>query len=289
MRNLKTFFKFLFLLGLIAAAVFTNQWHPLVGRAVPTINIIHGYLILVLALHLSIRTLVALYKRGKKLGPQQEDNVTAGLQNVYYLIVAGITILTIASFFGLEPIEFVTSLSIVAAAIAIISKDYFSEIISGMILTFSRELEIGDYVKIGEQRGKIVDITLTKIALLNEDDDHIYLPNNKVYTNEIINYTRKEIKKVSIGFELNLADLRTVEELEEELIRALADYQDNIVPESYNLRISEIRKDSLSLKFQYVLRKLNRDLELEIRRKTVRRVVNSIKANQLSQETPATG
>ena len=280
MKNLSVTLKVILLIGLIVAAATHKYWLPWVEDAARIFNILLGFLILILAINLSILLMLAVYRRGKKLAPRQEDNVTIGLQNVYYLIIAVITILTGASFFGLEPIEFITSLSIVAAAIAIISKDYISEIISGMILTFSRELEIGDYVKIGDQKGKIFDITLTKIALLNEDDDPIYLPNNKVYTSEIINYTRKEIKKVSIGFEMNLTGLKTVEELEAELTHALADYEDHIVAGSYNLRIVDIRKDSLSMKFQFVFRQMNRDLEMQIRRKTVRRIVNFIKSAQ---------
>ncbi len=285
MKKLSSTIKVILLIGLIAAAATQTYWVEWLGESGWIVYTLLGYLILVLAINLSILLLLAIYRRGKKLAPKEEDNVTLGLQNVYYLIIAAATILTGASFFGPKPIEFITSLSIVAAAIAIISKDYISEIISGMILTFSRELEIGDYVKIGDQKGKIFDITLTKIALLNEDDDPIYLPNNKVYSSEIINYTRKEIKKVSIGFEMNLGVLKTVEELESELTHALADYDDHIVPNSYNLRIVDIRKDALSMKFQFVLKKINRDLEIQIRRKTVRRIVNFIKA---AQAQPAT-
>jgi small-conductance mechanosensitive channel len=132
-------------------------------------------------------------------------------------------------------------------------------------------------VKIGEHKGKITDINLTKIALLNEDDDVIFIPNNKVFSSEIVNYTRREIKKVSIEFEVLIAAIQTVEELESDLARSIQEYEAHIEPQSYNLKVVDIRKDSVSLKFQYVLRETNRELEREIRRKTVRRVVNYIK------------
>ena len=73
---------------------------------------------------------------------------------------------------------------------------------------------INDYVKIGTVKGKIIDINLTKIALLNDDDDVIFLPNNRVFTSDIINYTRREIRKVSVDFEMDLKALHTVEELD---------------------------------------------------------------------------
>lgn len=279
MKKLPTLVKVILLLLIVAAMATQPWWGTFIGPLPRIVSVLLAFLTIVLFLNLAMLTLITFYRRGKKLKPTQADNVTVGLQNLYYLIVAGLLILTVAALWNINPVELFTSLSIVAAAIAIISKDYISEIISGMIITFSREIAIDDYIRIGDQRGKVTDITLTKIALLNDDDDVLYLPNNKVYTSEIINYTRKEIRKVSIEFELNIAALKTVEELEADLIEAISDYEAHIVPDSYNLKVVDIRKDSLDLKFQYVLHRINRELEREIRRKTVRRVVNYVKQN----------
>lgn len=295
MKHLSTTLKII-LLGLVVSGLLLEHWwegyltylsDPLEGRVGNFVNAILHFLAFALSTNLIILLLIALYRRSKKLKPKQVDNMVVGLQNIYYLILAFAIILTVAASFGFAPRELFTSLSIVAAAIAIISKEYISEIISGMIIAFSHELSIDDYVKIGGQKGKIIDITLTKIALLNDDDDILFLPNNRVFTSEIVNYTRKEIKKVSIEFELNIQALKTVEELEKDLIQALADYREHIQPGSYLLKIVEIRKDSLSLKFQYVLDQINRELEREIRRKTVRRVVNYVKQNLPGASTVA--
>ena len=279
MTRFPVFLKILLLFFFIGAEFLRNSWIGIFEPYTHVIEVAFRFSIFALTLNLAILTLIAIYRRRKKLHAGQIDNVVVGLQNIYYLILTGGFLLTLAAFWNLNPVELFTSLSIVAAAIAIISKDYISEIISGMIITFSRELSIDDYIKIGDQRGKVIDITITKIALLNEDDDVIFLPNNKVYTSEIVNYTKKEIKKVSIEFEMNIQSLKTVEELESDLINAISDYQEHIVPKSYNLKIVDIRKDSIDFKFQYVLHQINRELEREIRRKTVRRIVNYVKKN----------
>jgi small-conductance mechanosensitive channel len=280
MVRLATFFKIIGLILFIGIRFFTPGWIPSLQPPVPAVEVLLNFLIFVLALNLFIQLLIYFYRKGKKLTPSQIDNVIVGMQNVYYIIFALAFILSIAAALGFPPGELFTSLSIVAAAIAIISKDFLSEIISGMIITFSREVEIDDYVKIGDQKGKIIDITLTKIALLNEDDDIIFIPNHMVYNSEIFNYTRKQIKKVSIEFELNIQALKTVEEFESDLIDVLSDYREHIVPESYNLKIVDIHKDCLNLKFQFVLHRINRELEREVRKKTVRRVVNYVKQHR---------
>jgi hypothetical protein len=67
-----------------------------------------------------------------------------------------------------------------------------------------------------------------------------------------------------------------VEELEQSLIDVLSPFQDLIQPDSYYLRVAEVAKDSVSMKFQYILKEPNKDLERLIRRKTIRRLVEII-------------
>ena len=238
-----------------------------------------GFFIFALTASVLVSVLVWLYRRREKIPVGKANNVIIGLNNIYYIILLGAALMTILGFWGIDFKTLFTTLSIVAAAIAIISKDYIAEIISGIIISFSGEVVIDDYIRIGDQKGKIIDINFTKIALLNEDDDVIFIPNAKFFSSEIVNYTRREIKKVSIEFELMIQAIKTIEELETDLIHAISDYQGHIEAESYNLKIVEIRKDSLSLKFQYTFQEINRELERDIRRKTVRRIVNYVKKN----------
>jgi hypothetical protein len=74
--------------------------------------------------------------------------------------------------------------------------------------------------------------------------------------------------------------MKNVEELEDELIASLTGFHQLIRPESYRLKIVEIKKDFVSLKFQYVLDKPDRELERDIRRATIRRVLQIILESQ---------
>lgn len=247
----------------------------------PGFQLISRILIYLLAVDLGYRLTVWAYKRRKGIRLDRNDNVTLGLKNLFYILQAGGILSFSLAIFGVDYRTFFTSISIVAAAIAIVSKDYIVDIISGIILSFSSYIKTDDYIKTGDISGKVIDMTLSKILLLNDDDDIIAVPNNKVFANEIINFTRIASKKVSIEFELKLASLTTVEELEDSLIGVLKEFGSNIEANSYYLRIEKIGADSISLKFQYVLKRMNRSIEKEIRKKTVRSVVNFVKENAI--------
>ena len=238
------------------------------------------FLIFFTILNIATALLIMAYRLRKKIAYKYTDNVINGINNIYYIILGFGIILMIFGFWGVNFKEFLTSISIFAAALAIISKDYISTLINGIIISFSKELNIDDYVKIGEQKGKIIDINLSKVILQNDDDDILYLPNDKVYQSEIINYTKRDIKKISIEFELALTNHSTIEELEASLVESLKDFHDKIIPDSYNIKIVNVFHDYLVLKFQYVLLEVNRDVERQIRRRTIRVIANIISQNK---------
>lgn len=239
-------------------------------------------IIFLLTVDLGYRLVIWFYKRRNGIRWDKNDNVTLGLKNLYYILLAGGVFIMGLALFGVDYRTFFTSISIVAAAIAIVTKDYIIDIISGIILSFSSYIKTDDYIKTGELSGKVIDMTLSKILLLNDDDDIIAVPNNKAFSNEIVNYTRKASKKVTIEFDMQLISLRTVEDLELSLIQTLEEFDSNIEEDSYYLRIEKIHSDSISFKFQYILRRMNRTIEKEIRKKTGRRVVNFVKQNAVN-------
>lgn len=243
----------------------------------PILYSIISFLLFFIIVNIATAILIMAYRLRKNLPYKFSDNVINGINNLYYLIVAFGIAMMILGVFGIDFKSLITSLSIVAAALAIISKEYVSSIISGFFISFSHEISIDDYVQISGQKGTVLDISLAKIILLNEDDDIIFIPNDKVYLGEIINYTKREIRKVSIDFELNLDYFTSMEELEDNLADSLVDFYSYIEEDSFNVKIVEVKHNYLYLKFQYTLKEINRDIEKLIRRRTIRQIVNTIK------------
>jgi small-conductance mechanosensitive channel len=189
-------------------------------------------------------------------------------------------IIGILSLLRIDPKSLLTSISIVFAGLAIITKEYVSNMITGMINTFSGEISIGDNIGIGLHKGKVLDVTLQKVHLLNDDDDVIYIPNTLFHTMEVVNYTKRLIKRTSVEFEIGISHLNNVEEIEKMLIETLSPFHEMIQEDSYYLRTAEVRKDYVLMKFQYILKVPNKEMERVIRRKTVRQVVEFISTRE---------
>lgn len=125
---------------------------------------------------------------------------------------------------------------------------------------------------------------MLKIKILNDDDDLVIMPNFKVYFNEIINYTRRDARIMSIDFQVGLKNVISIEELEKDLIGTLDSFSEYIMSKSYNLKVVEMKSDYLEMKFQYKLKNIDSHLQREIRKKTMREVFNYISVRSQKRE-----
>jgi len=213
----------------------------------------------------------------KPQGGLKRDNFTIGISHLSKILYGLFTGVLVLSLFNITVKEAITSLSLIAAAIVLMTKDYISNLINGMYLTFAKVVNIGDNVQIEDNKGKILDITLTNVHLLNDDDDIIYIPNNKVFTSEIINYTRRQLKKSSVDFEIDVNYVPTVEWLENEITQSLGELNSLIQPNTPNLKVQSIKQEFTTFKFQYVLKDpLNKEQDKKVKRHVIRFIIAMI-------------
>ena len=201
----------------------------------------------------------------------QEDKVQAnfvlGINRIATLLNVFIVFISIMLSFGINPIEFLTSITIVAAAIAILTKDYITNIVNGLIIMFSDQLAVGDKVNIASKKGFIKDITLINLVLKDESGDTVIIPNNQVLASEVVNYSRNNAHQVSIEAELNLTSARQLKELEENFLSILKTYGDIVILEDSHLRILERKANSILIILQFPLKSTSIGLEDQIKQK----------------------
>lgn len=204
----------------------------------------------------------------------KRDNFTIGISHLSKVVYGLLFVVLLLSLFNISIKEALTTLSLIAAAVVLITKDYIANLINGMYLTFARVVSVGDQVAIDGNKGKILDITLTNVHLLNEDDDIVYIPNNKVFSSEIINYTRRELKKSNIDFEVDPLVVFDLEELENKLIEVLKPFEKDIVQGSCNLKTAGLKRDCINLKFQYIMvEPLNKDMDKKVKKYLTRELL----------------
>ncbi len=283
---MKTAVKITIELLLLAGAIYIKYFDKNLSVEIEENQVLDSvvfFLIYVLILRFSVSMVKLLYLGRKKIrgADIKKDNILTGVNNIFRIFIGIGVIVTVFGFFGIDILTLLTTMSIVAVAFAIISKEFINDLIVGIYNSFSDDFEIGDYVKINGQKGKILEIGLLKLKLHDDNDVIVFIPNGKAYSNEIVNYTKRDIRQMNIDFQLDIRFVKNIELLEEEIKKSLEVYAEYIVKDSYNLKIVEVKKDYLDFKFQYQLNHMDRDLQISIRRKTVRKVFSYITERSL--------
>jgi small-conductance mechanosensitive channel len=118
-------------------------------------------------------TIIYWYIRKHKFKSNIKDNFILGINRIVSILNTVFIIIGFITLFNVNPKEFIFSVSIVAAAIAVTFKEYINNMINGLIIMFSDRLSLGDHIRIGNNEGKILDITLINMILQNEDSDMV--------------------------------------------------------------------------------------------------------------------
>lgn len=220
------------------------------------------------SLAFSVLRLVIIYWyiRKHRFKSNIKDNFILGINRIVSLLNVVFLIVAVMTLFKVDPKDFIFSVSIVAAALAVTFKDYITNMINGLIIMFSDRLSLGDHIKVGEHEGKILDITLINVILQNEDSDMVIIPNSVVFSSAIVNQSKQNTKKLSIEFEVPLRTAQTPETLEARLNKVLVPYQDNIVSGGLTVKTISIQKDMAHFKVMVLLKHYDKLKERALRR-----------------------
>lgn len=206
------------------------------------------------------------YIKKHHLKPNIKDNFILGINRIVSILNTAFGVVAFMILIRIDPINFLTSITIVAAAIAVTFKDYITNMINGLIIMFSDRLSLGDHIKVNDTEGKILDITLINVILQNEDNDMVIIPNSVVFSSVIINQSKQNIKKLSIEFELSLQFGYTPGYLESYLTEVVSGYRDYVVAGGVTIKTLAINKDIARFKVQVLLNNYDKLKEREIRR-----------------------
>ncbi|MCH7413481.1 mechanosensitive ion channel family protein [Belliella sp. R4-6] len=188
-------------------------------------------------------------------------NFLLGITWISNILNAIVFIIAIMFLFAINPLEFLTSLTIVAAAIAILSKEYVTNMINGLIIMFTDQFSLGDKIKIGDNIGTISDITLLNLVLKNENDDLIIIPNNLVLSAQVVNQNPLK-KKVQVFFEVPLATIITTNEIEDAISSYLLDKVEDVAELNLSVNLSDLLKDCKKFEIK-VYSKLSDEQKIE--------------------------
>lgn len=195
-----------------------------------------------------------------------QPNFIVGIGRIAALLNGLAVLVSLMLAFGIRPLEFLTSITIVAAAIALLTKEYITNIVNGLIMMFSDQLDIGDKIQIGRHTGFIRDITLINLVLKNDSGEIILIPNTMALTSDVVNYSKNNTHQVIFDVEISVRSEVHLALLEENLTTILGEFKDVTFPEAAQLNVIERKADTVLVRYQFPIKTDEKALEIAIKK-----------------------
>lgn len=276
-KRRRNFFFKLILLVALTMAYDSNTWftpffenHAILSNLVrATIFLLSGNLIISLA-----RILILGFYLKKTEDTRVQPNFVIGIDRLSSLLNIIVFLITLMLAFGVRPLEFLTSITIVAAAIALLTKDYISNIVNGLIMMFSDQLEIGDKIMIGKSVGFIRDITLVNMVLKSETGEIIIVPNSLVLTSEVVNYSKNNSHQVILDSEIPFYTAIQLTDLEKTLNASLSEFSDYVYVEGSQLNVIDRKPESVIIRYQFPIKSGEKVIERNVNKTVNQALIN---------------
>lgn len=134
------------------------------------------------------------------------DNVTK-IPNIIYIVVQVFifcvpTLLVLSQVFGFELTGILATSGLITAIVGFALQPNLSNIFSGIFVNIEQPFKPHDWITIGDQTGKVIDVSWRSTRLRSFQNTEITIPNETVAKSIVTNWDRPDKEDMSEGFHI---------------------------------------------------------------------------------------
>ena len=157
-----------------------------------------------------------------------DETLSSFLLNIIKTLLMAFIIIAAIANLGVETSMFVAALGAIGLAIGMAFKDTFSNIGAGFLIIFFRPFKLKDHIEVAGVQGAVKEINMFSTVLRTADHKTIIIPNGRIISSNIINFSKEGTRRVELVFSIDYKDDL---KLAKEIILNLADKNKKILKE----------------------------------------------------------
>ncbi len=192
-------------------------------------NQIIKFILIALAGYIGIRIVMFIFNKSKAM--EKIDPTVGGfLKGLIKFLLYTSYIIIVLSLLGVPMTTFIAMISAVGLAIALALQGNLANFAGAIMILFSKPFIVGDYIECEKNAGTVSTIQLLFTQLMTVDNRKIIVPNSKLVTSSIINYTSENLRRLDLVFS---AGYQNDVDFVKEVLNEIVDKHDKIllVPE----------------------------------------------------------
>ncbi len=169
-----------------------------------SINI--GVAIVILLVGLWLAKIFRAFINRALLNRKTEHTVRIFIGHIAYALVLVLAIITALANAGVQTDSLIAILGATFFALALSLRNSLSSLASGILLVIFRPFKVGDDIGINGFSGKVEEIQLMFTRITMSDNKSIFIPNEKLTSSEVTNYSRNVTLRNDIVVGIDYSD-----------------------------------------------------------------------------------
>ena len=143
------------------------------------------------------------------------------LKNILSVLLLVLGLASVMAQFGFDIVSLVAGLGIAGLAVGFAAQSTLANFIAGITILLEQSFQVGDWVNINDNEGRVVVIALRTTHVLTRDNITVIIPNSNVASSVVTNLTSKNFIRFDIRMRIAFED--DIEKAREVILQVLAD------------------------------------------------------------------
>ncbi len=179
---------------------------------------------------------------------QVEPTLVGFVDSAVIVILYGLVVIEALYKLGIESSTLVAVVGAAGVAVALALRGHLANVAAGLLIILFRPFSIGDRIEGGGATGTVEKIELLATELCTPDNLTVVVPNSKLTTDKVINYSQRGTRRMDIVFGVSYkADLAKVRAVLQDLVA-----QDDLILEEpqASVTVKELGDSSVKIEVE---------------------------------------
>jgi len=168
-----------------------QEWVALYG-----LKVIGAILILIIG-RFAAKGIRVLIRRALKKN-EVDNTLVSFVSSLCYVGIMAFVIIAALGQLGVQTASFVAVLAAAGLAVGLALQGSLSNFAAGVLMIFFKPFKVGDFIEGGSVAGVVEEIGIFTTELRSPDNKKIIVPNTKMTSDNIVNHTAKDVRRVDI-------------------------------------------------------------------------------------------
>ncbi|MGM9664318.1 MAG: mechanosensitive ion channel family protein [Eubacteriales bacterium] len=143
-----------------------------------------------------------------------DKTLTRTLSNIFRILLKVIVCACVVGYLGLDTSGITALIASLGVGVGLAVNGTISNFAGGVLLLFTRPFKDDDFIEACGYSGTVEDIYICNTKIRTPDNKVVYIPNGKLSTCEVVNYSEKDIRRVDVSFSIGYgADFEVAKEI----------------------------------------------------------------------------